>query len=133
MAYRCRSLSQPTFSVFKSAFTKPTVKPKSAPSFRTVTARSPLTTPGQAPLNPFSAIFVIFFNSSNFDRWCLKIVGSSVGCSSVSASSPLSGLFGPAHVVPWTRFYELQVVVSGRREVYVRKWEGLVFNVKDNE
>nr|POF25381.1 hypothetical protein CFP56_32622 [Quercus suber] len=40
-------------------------------------------------------------------------VGSSVGCSSVSASSPLSGLFGPAPVVPWTRFYELQVVVSG--------------------
>ncbi|XP_050265999.1 protein NONRESPONDING TO OXYLIPINS 2, mitochondrial isoform X2 [Quercus robur] len=49
MAYRCRSLSQPTFSVFKSAFTKPTVKPKSAPSFRTVTARPPLTTPGSVP------------------------------------------------------------------------------------
>ncbi|KAK9983037.1 hypothetical protein SO802_032562 [Lithocarpus litseifolius] len=109
MAYRCRSLSRPTFSVFKSAFTKPTVKPKSAPSFRTVTARSPLTTPGQAPLNPFSPIFVIFS--------ILRIltVGSSVGCSSVSASSPLSGIFGPAHVVPWTRFYELQVVVSGTR------------------
>ena len=76
MAYRCRSLSQPTFSVFKSAFTKPTVKPKSAPSFRTVTARSPLTTPGQAPLKPFSPHFCLFFNSSNFDRWCLKILNS---------------------------------------------------------
>ncbi|GMY17571.1 protein NONRESPONDING TO OXYLIPINS 2, mitochondrial isoform X1 [Fagus crenata] len=49
MAYRCRSLSQPTFSFLKSTFTKPTVNPKSAPSLRTLTARSPLTIHGSVP------------------------------------------------------------------------------------
>ncbi|XP_059461251.1 protein NONRESPONDING TO OXYLIPINS 2, mitochondrial [Corylus avellana] len=40
MATRCRSISTPTLSFLKSTFAKPAVKPRAAPSLRTVTDHS---------------------------------------------------------------------------------------------
>ncbi|KAJ7965933.1 protein NUCLEAR FUSION DEFECTIVE 6, chloroplastic/mitochondrial-like isoform X2 [Quillaja saponaria] len=47
MASRCRSLSQPAFSLFKSTISKPTVRPKSSPFL--LTTRSPVTVPRSIP------------------------------------------------------------------------------------
>lgn len=52
MAYRCRSLSKPAFSVFRSAMNKPSLRPKSASSFLGVPP-----SPGLARLTFFSHLF----------------------------------------------------------------------------
>ncbi|XP_062163475.1 protein NONRESPONDING TO OXYLIPINS 2, mitochondrial isoform X2 [Alnus glutinosa] len=49
MASRCRSISPSTFSFLKSTFNKPALKPKAAPSLRTVTDHSSLRTPRSIP------------------------------------------------------------------------------------